>query len=61
MSRDKVDGVVIAGAVALCAVVAYVSYQSAESRITSDCLKMSQFQVNGRVYNCYVEDDGGEE
>lgn len=55
------DGVVIAGAVAVCAIVAYVSYQSAESRITSDCLKMQQFQVNERVYHCYVDDDGGEE
>ena len=61
MSRDKVDSLVITGAVVVCAVVAYVSYQSAESRITSDCLKMQQFQVNGRVYNCYVDDDGGEE
>lgn len=61
MSRDKVDGLVVLGAVAMTALVAYVSYQSAEARITSDCLKLEKFTVDERVYSCYsTEESGGE-
>lgn len=57
MNRDKVDSLVILGAIAVSALVAYVSYQSAESRITSDCLRLEKFQVNGRTFSCYVQDE----
>lgn len=61
MSRDKVDGLVILGAVAVVAVVAYVAYQQAQTTIVHDCLQLEKFQVNGRVFSCYTTEESGED
>lgn len=62
MNHDKVDGLVILGAVAVTALVAYVAYQQAQTTIVHDCLQLEKFQVNGRVFSCYTtEEESGED
>lgn len=61
MSRDKIDGIVILGAVAVVTVVAYVAYQQAQTTIVHDCLQLEKFQVNGRVFSCYTTEESGED
>lgn len=57
-SRDKVDGIVMLGAILVTGVIAYVSHQTAQSRIVHDCLHLQKFTVDGRVFSCYSQDEG---
>jgi hypothetical protein len=62
MSRDKVDGLVILVAVLCVVVVAYVAYQQAQTTIVHDCLQLEKFQVDGRVFSCYTQqEESGED
>lgn len=59
--RNNVDSVVVVAAMLVICLVGYIGYQSGVSGVVNDCLKLNQFQKDGRVFNCYPEEESGGE
>jgi hypothetical protein len=59
--RNNVDSVVIILAMVVICVISYIAYTAGKSDIVNDCLKLNQFQKDGRVFNCYPEEESGGE
>lgn len=55
--RNNVDSVVVVAAMLVICLVGYIAYQSGVSGVVNDCLKLNQFQKDGRVFACYVQDE----
>lgn len=59
--RNNVDSVVIIVAMVAICVISYIAYTAGKSDIVNDCLKLNQFQTDGRVFSCHpVEESDGE-
>ena len=59
--RNNVDSVVIILAMVVICVISYIAYTVGKSDIVNDCLKLNQFQTDGRVFHCYPEEESGGE
>ena len=56
-ARLVARSVVVVAAMLVICLVGYIAYQSGVSGVVNDCLKLNQFQKDGRVFSCYVQDE----